>query len=203
MAVFSLFSCVIFAQGEPSTQAKPNESPFDANEVIFGHVLDAHEFHFFSYKDGDGKVHQAIIPLPVILYSPQKGFSFFMSSKFHDGEDDYKGYTLITEGKLKKLDAKKYHAGQIVAVDETGQISETMKVYDFSLTRNVIQLIIALTLLVWVMLKIARRYKRGEGVMTAPKGSQSLFEPIITFIQDDVAKPNLGRKYSKYLPYLL
>jgi F-type H+-transporting ATPase subunit a len=40
-------------------------------------------------------------------------------------------------------------------------------------------------------------------VTTAPKGSQGLLEPVIIFIQDEVAKPNLGVKYQKYLPYLL
>ena len=28
---------------------------FDANEVIFGHVLNAHEYHFLSYTGDDGK----------------------------------------------------------------------------------------------------------------------------------------------------
>jgi F-type H+-transporting ATPase subunit a len=53
------------------------------------------------------------------------------------------------------------------------------------------------------MLSIAKRYKKGEGVTTAPRGVQGFFEPIIVFIRDDVAKPNLGHSYAKYLPYLL
>jgi F-type H+-transporting ATPase subunit a len=203
VAVFSLFSCVIFGQGEPGAEAKPEKNSFDANEVIFGHVLDAHEFHFFSYKDGNGKEHAAVIPLPVILYSPKKGFSFFMSSKFHEGEETYKGYALITAEKLKELDAKKYHAGQIVAVNDNGKIDDTIRVIDLSLTRNVVQMMIVLALFVWAMLSIAKRYNKGQGVASAPKGTQSLMEPVITFIQDDVIKPNLGHKYRKYEPYLL
>ena len=199
--IFSLFSRLIFAQGEPSTQQEPPNS-FDADEVIFGHVLDAHEFHFFSFHDGDGKEHQAIVPLPVILYSPQRGLSAFMSSRFHDGEEDYKGYSLITVEKLKHL-GDKYHIGQIVPVRSDGNMDESVKVYDLSLTRNVVQMIIALALLVWVMISIAKRYEKGEGVHSAPKGSQSLLEPVIIFIKDEVAKPNLGPRYRKYLPYLL
>jgi len=199
--IFSLFSRLIFAQGEPSTQAEPPKS-FNPDEVIFGHVLDAHEFHFFSFHDGNGKEHQAIVPLPVILYSPQKGISVFMSSKFHDGEEDYKGYALITDEKLKHL-GDKYHVGQIVPVRSDGNVDEAVKVYDLSLTRNVVQMIIALALLVWAMISIAKRYQKGEGVTSAPKGSQSLLEPVIIFIKDEVAKPNLGPRYQKYLPYLL
>ena len=64
-------------------------------------------------------------------------------------------------------------------------------------------MLLALIVFVWIMLRIAKRYKSGVGVTSAPKGSQSLLEPVITFVRDEVAKPNLGHKYEKYLPYLL
>jgi len=190
---------------EPEVLTAPKKSVFDANEVIFGHVLDAHEFHFLSYKGSDGREHHATIPLPVILYSPQKGFDVFMSSKFHHGEQNYKGYELLTDEKIaeEKLDPKKYSAGQIVAVNDAGEIDNSTKVYDISLTRNVVQMFISLALLVWMLLYMAKKYRAGQGVTTAPKGVQSLIEPVITFIRDEVAKPNLGHKYKKYFPYLL
>jgi F-type H+-transporting ATPase subunit a len=190
---------------EAEVAGEPKKSVFDANEVIFGHVLDAHEFHFLSYKDSDGHEHHATIPLPVILYSSQKGFDVFMSSKFHHGEETYKGYALLTNERIteEKLDPKKYTAGQIVAVNDNNEIDESIKVYDFSLTRNVVQMLLSLALLVWVLLYMAKRYRKGYGVETAPKGVQNLIEPVITFIRDDVAKPNLGHKYKKYFPYLL
>src|SRR5205085_7801177 len=50
---------------------------------------------------------------------------------------------------------------------------------------------------------IAKKYKMGQGVTTAPKGAQGLLEPVIIFVRDEVAKPNLGKKYVKYLPFLL
>jgi F-type H+-transporting ATPase subunit a len=205
--IFSLLFSVLFAFGQHGDGEKGQEKKksFDANEVIFGHVLDGHEFHFFSYGGRDGKEHAAVIPLPVILYSPQRGFSTFMSAKFHHGEENHNGYSLLTDEKIRelKLDPKKYGAGQIVAVNENGEIDNNVKVYDFSLTRNVVQMILALGLLVWIMVSIGNKYKRGEGVSTAPKGAQSLMEPVINFVKDEVAKPNLGHKYQKYLPYLL
>lgn len=202
VAVFSLFFASIFAQ---NVKGKESKKSFDANEVIFGHVLDAHEFHFFSYQDKNGKEHHATIPLPVILYSPRKGFSVFMYSKFHHGEETYKGYTSLTQEKINelKLDPKKFNAGQIVAVNERGEIDPLVKIYDISLTRNVVQMIFALTLLVVIMLSIAKRYKEGQGVNSAPKGIQSFLEPVINFIKDEVARPNMGSRYHKYLPYLL
>ena len=202
-----LFSTVSFAQEKREAHVaneKTEKKTFDANEVIFGHVLDAHEFHFLSYKGDDGKQHHATIPLPVILYSKEKGFDVFMSSKFEHGEKTYKGYELLTDEKIaeEKLDPKKYTAGQIVAVNNS-EIDNTVRVYDVSLTRNVVQMLIALALLVWVMLYMAKKYRSGQGVTTAPKGVQNLIEPVITFVRDEVAKPNLGAKYQKYFPYLI
>lgn len=206
---FLAFSISTFAQEEHSEtgdNVKKEEKGFDANEVIFGHILDAHEFHFFSYEGSDGKEHEASIPLPVILYSKQRGLDIFMFSQFHHGEAEYNGYKVVTAEMLEEgnLPAGKYHEGEIVAVDTNGQIDESVKLHDFSITRYVVQMIISLLLLTWVMVSIANRYKKGHGVISAPKGKQSLMEPVILFIVDEVAKPCLGeKKYRKYLPFLL
>ena len=188
-------------QEEHGETAKPKL--FDANEVIFGHIMDAHEFHFLSYESGGTKKH-VTIPLPVILYSPQRGLTTFMSSKFHHGHASYKGYVLLTEHNRKelRLSPKKYFIGQIVPV-KNGKYDPTVKVYDISLTRNVVQMILALTLLVWIMLAVAKKYKTGQGVTSAPRGMQNTIETVVNFVKDEVAKPSLGHKYPKYLPLLL
>ncbi|MGZ8515972.1 MAG: F0F1 ATP synthase subunit A [Chitinophagaceae bacterium] len=216
VAVFSvislLFSSTGFGQHEspegagndPSKQAdshgKEKKKGFNASEVIFGHVLNAHEFHFLDIGD-----HPVTIPLPVILYSPQRGFTSFMSSKFEHGHKAYKGYAILTDHSIREmgLDPKKFYVGDIAAVNEAGKVDPAVKVYDLSLTRNVVQMLLALVIFVWIMLRIAKRYKSGVGVTSAPRGSQSLLEPVITFVRDEVAKPNLGHKSDKYLPYLL
>ena len=200
VAVFSLsilfFSNVSLAQDTGDTldtrfkderiedRGHEAEKNFDAAEVIMEHIKDGHEFHFATI----GEKH-VTIPLPVIVYSPQRGMDAFMSSKFHHGHDAYKGYRL--------------EHGKIKAVDAQGNIDESVKVYDISITRNVVQMIIALGLLVWIMTSIAKRYQKGYGTRTAPTGLQNAIEPVITFVRDDVAKPNLGKKADKYLPYLL
>ena len=181
-----LSSNSLYANQEPAGQRKEG---FDAASVIFDHILDNHEFHFMDIPGENGEKHPVSIPLPVILYSPQKGFDAFLSSRFEHGHKVHKGYAL--------------HVGKIHAVKQDETIDESIKVYDISLTRNVVQMLLALTLLVVVLLRIASRYAKGEGVRSAPKGTQGLMEPIITFVRDEVAKPNLGHKYEKYLPYLL
>jgi F-type H+-transporting ATPase subunit a len=191
----------VFAQNEH----KEKNQGFDAQEVIFGHVLNSHDFHFLDINHEDGTTTHVGIPLPVILYSKQKGFSFFMSSEFEHGQKTYDGYMLLTNESIEKLklDDSKFNAQQIVAINDNGEIDASVKVYDVSLTRNVVQMLIGLSLFVWVMLRIAKRYKSGVGVTSAPKGSQSLFEPVVTFVRDEVAIPNLGDSHEKYLPFLL
>ena len=186
--IFLLSSYTIKAQHEeqniPAEHSTGEKEQFNAKEVIFGHIMDAHEFHFAEYKGSDGEKHPLSIPLPVILYSPQKGLSMFMSSKFEHGHQEVDGYKLNAEGKIEPTE-------------------EGVKVYDFSLTRNVVQMILALAILVWLMISVAKTYANGQGVSSAPKGKQNLVEVLVGFVRDEVAKPNLGHKTNKYLPYLL
>ena len=46
---------------------------------------------------------------------------------------------------------------------------------------------------------IARSYKNS----LVPSGAGKILEPLILFIRDDIAKPNIGPKYKKYMGYLL
>lgn len=190
---------------EPAKAKK--EGAIDPAKIILEHVGDSHEFHFFAFRG-----HQVAIPLPVLLYTASKGISFFMYSKFDDGNEVFDGYRVIGERFLKEShleDAKDakgqqvYTKGKIYAVDAQGMPDISVKVYDFSFTRNVVQLFLALILLVWLMTGVARQYARGKGVKTAPTGFQNAVEPIITFVRDEVGKPNLGHNYEKYMPYLL
>jgi F-type H+-transporting ATPase subunit a len=196
VAVLGLFS-LLFSYSATAQEATPetateNHAPeaekLDPAKIIMDHIKDNHEFHFFTIEN-EKNPHEsfhATIPLPILLYSEEHGVAFFSSSRFgHEGEEQ------VVDG-LYKYDENK----DIVTTD--GSV-----VYDFSLTKNVVQMIIALTLLVVLMTGIAKKYKNGYGVTTAPKGWQNAVEPVITFVRDEVAKPNLKHKWSKYLPYLL
>ncbi|HLL44527.1 MAG TPA: F0F1 ATP synthase subunit A [Segetibacter sp.] len=192
-AVFCLFiifsSNVIRAQHETGAETTKKGTPvereekIDAARIIMEHVMDNHEFHFAEFSG-----HPVSIPLPIILYSPQRGFDAFMSSNFQHGHSTYHGYKMEND--------------KVVAVNDAGQAVESIKVYDFSLTRNVVQMLLAVILLLLVMLTIAKKY-RTNGINKAPTGFQNAIEPVITFVRDEVGKPNLGRKYEKYMPYLL
>jgi F-type H+-transporting ATPase subunit a len=78
VACFSIlflgFSNISFANDQPEGgHHEAKEEKFDAAKVIMEHIMDAHEFHFFSIGD-----FHAIIHLPVIIYSPERGLSVFI-----------------------------------------------------------------------------------------------------------------------------
>jgi F-type H+-transporting ATPase subunit a len=160
---------------------------FDAGKMIMEHILDAHGWHLW------GEHHNAVaIPLPIILYT-DKGLDVFMSSAFHHGEATVAG----------KYNYKLEH-GHIIAVSETGQADKeaTAKIKDFSVTKNVAAMFISIILLLTIFLPVAKKYQANPN--QAPSGMQSLLEPIILFIRDNVAIPNIGKKkYEKYMPFLL
>ncbi len=153
------------------------EGKLDMTKLAFEHILDAHYWHFW----GEGEETVAA-PLPCIIYSSTKGLQFFSSSVFHHGHEAYGDYTLVEPNIV------------------TSNPEE--KIYDLSITKNVTQLLLSSALLLWVFISIAKAYK-NTGVTSAPTGKQSFFEPLITFVRDDIAKSNIGAKSDKFVPYLL
>ena len=179
-----------------SSSVKANEEAgsekLDPAKVIMEHIQDSHEFHFFTLKNASGEEFHATIPLPIILWSKERGLIAFSSSHFHHGHASHHGY---------KMEHDKIHAVKMENGVEI--LDEAVQVYDISLTKNVVQMFLSLIVLVVLMISVANKYKKGKGITSAPKGWQNAIEPVITFVRDEVAKPNLGKKYLKYLPYLL
>jgi F-type H+-transporting ATPase subunit a len=206
VAAFSV-SCLFFSTGAIAQDGGvKQDKKLDPAKIILEHVGDAHEFHFFTFNK-----KPVSIPLPVILYAPAKGWTVCMSSAFEHGEAVYQNtYRLLTEEFVEenKLDINNYQGqklkiGKIYAVDSAGMPDTSVKVYDFSLGRNAVQVLISVILLIWLMKGVAAKYAKGEGVKTAPSGFQGAVEPVITFVRDEVGKSNLGKNYEKYMPFLL
>lgn len=173
---------------QPTHQATEKEA-FAAGEMIIDHVVDAHEWHIAVIGHT-----QITIPLPVILWHDGQLYAF-SSSNFHHGHDAYNGFRLMSEGLYK---------GKIISVamatDGLEVINPNIPL-DFSITKNVLSVFMSSALIAFLFIVIARNYKRTRG--HAPKGIQSLMEPIILFIRDDIAKASIGHHYEKFTPYLL
>lgn len=182
-----LAGTTIPAFGQEVEEKGEVKEKFKASTYILEHIADSHEWHILTKKDGES----VAIYLPVILYSKEKGVSLFSSRKLAHGHE-YKGYKLEEEGDLK---------GKIVNVNESGVIDEENLPLDLSMTKTVVGLLSAAIIGLWIFLSLARSYRKTG--ISYPKGIQSFLEPIILFVRDDIAIPNLGHKYEKYMPYLL
>jgi F-type H+-transporting ATPase subunit a len=175
--LFGLFFVVFlgFSNVTKASDQEHEEEKFNANEVIIEHVLDDHQWHLTDHL---------VIPLPIIVYSAERGLAVFSSSNFfgeHHTPQEFNGY---------KLEHRKIYL--------TGSGEQVL---DLSITKNVAMLFINAGILLFVFLSVAKAYKTNSG--KAPKGLQSFIEPIIVFVRDEIVKPNLGHHYQKYLPYLL
>ncbi len=149
---------------------------FKPGDMIIHHITDDYVWHFF-----DG--HYGTLYLPVILYT-DNGLEFFSSSNFYNEAHEriaYGNYQ-IEHGHIKTLNGS--------------------SVLDLSITKNVASMLVSIILMLFVFLSVAKTYKKNPG--EAPRGLQSFFEPIIVFIKDEIAIPNIGeKKYKKFLPFLL
>ena len=186
--IFLLFMAVSgFAQHHATPISEENEThaeeKLNAGELIIEHIGDAYDWHIATV----GETH-ITVPLPIILYSKHSGFHTFMSGKFHHGHD-YKNFKIAgDESDLK---------GKIVEMVN----DEEVRPYDISITKNTLSLFISIALLLWIFLSVAKSYKKRTN--KAPKGMQSLLEPLILFIRDDIAKSSISKNYEKYTPFLL
>ncbi len=103
-------------------------------------------------------------------------------------------YYVVAEGKCYELDKKTTFDGGLMGGGVTS-------FYDYSITRNVFTMLLTCLLLFFVFRRAANAATRTHG--HAPKGLQNFVEPFYTFIRDDVARPSIGPKYEKYMPFLL
>ena len=184
----------VHAEGEAhGHEHAPVDKKSKIKAFIDHHLKDSHDFVFFS-DEAEGKHYG--FPLPVIILD--NGLHVFSSSKFHHGEEiveaDGNYYALYHE-KIYKLDS----AQAELSLDEHGHPTNP-QVLDFSITKNVVAMLFTAALMFFMFVGLANSYKKGP----LPTGMGRALEPLIIFIRDEVAIPNIGeKKYRKYMGYLL
>ena len=180
-AVLPVAHC--FANEEEVKTKEQKEQKLDVREFILEHVSDSYVWHITKIGE-----HELSIPLPVILYSNTTGWHVFMSSVFHENPI-YEGFQIAAEG---------IHKGKIVEFDSKGA---EVRPFDISITKNVFALLFSSTLLIFIVLWVARSYKKNP--LQSKSGFAGFMEMFIMNINDDVIKPCIGKDYKKYAPYLL
>lgn len=176
------------------TEAKPTDEKSEVKakilEVIGHHVLDGHDFSLFEY-DGE----HIGFSLPIILWD--NGVQFFSSEKFNHGEavaESNGNYYVLHHEKIYKTDA----SGTLIG-DEHHPTN--LQPVDLSITKGVLTIMIVALLMFFIFTSLARSYAKNGGISS---GFGRLFEPIVIYIRDEIAIPNIGEKhYKKYMSYLL
>jgi len=184
------------ATHEGDAHAEPTDIKSQVKAFTKHHVLDSHDFTLFS-DNKEGK-HFGF-PLPVILWD--NGLHVFSSAKFHHGEavaESNGNYYVINhhDGKIYKTDA----AGTLTEDEKTGHPTNARPI-DFSITKSVLFIIITALLMFFLFTSLAKSYAKNGGIA---KGAGRIFEPLVIYIRDEIAIPNIGEKhYKKYMSYLL
>lgn len=204
----STFS-TMFAQHETATTTAPAHGTEVATTISEGekiktenknfidhHLLDTHSFDIMVAKNADGTENHIGFPLPVIFYDKANGFHTFMSSEFHHGEkvvESKGGFYTLSHEKIYKTDAN----GTLTLDADHHATNE--KVLDLSITKSVLMILVTGLLMLLIFGSMARNYKKS----LVPTGIGKIFEPLVLFVRDEIAKPNIGHNYKKYMGYLL
>lgn len=177
------------------THAEPTDTRSKIKAFIGHHVLDSHDFTLFS----DEKTGKHVgFPLPVILWD--NGLHVFSSAKFHHGES-----VVESNGNHYALN---HHDGKIYRTDAAGTITTgadgfptNVRPIDFSITKTVVSIIFAAILMLFLFRGLAKSYAKNGGIAA---GTVRIFEPLVLYIRDEIAIPNIGEKhYKRYMSYLL
>ncbi|MDN3587945.1 F0F1 ATP synthase subunit A [Pedobacter aquatilis] len=179
------------------------EKGFDITSFIFHHISDSHYFTLFGHGEHGFHLH-----LPIILWT-NSGLVTFSSSDFKFNDDgtqvvEKNGQRFaMAHNKIYYANATANEHGAFVSheIKDGAEVVTNARPLDFSVTKNVFSMLLSVVLLVIVFTIVASSYKKRQG--KAPKGMQSFLEPIILFVRDDIARPNLGHKYAAFMPYLL
>ena len=178
--------------------SKEDKASEERSEFIQHHLLDSHDFYLFSYGKESGHEKHIGFPLPVILWD--NGLQVFSSSKFHHGEA-----VAESNNNFYKIGV---HDGMIYKTDAQGTINTdekhhttNIKPIDFSITKNVFMIILVSLLMILLFRNLGNSYTKNGGVAS---GVGRFLEPLILYIRDEIAIPNIGEKhYKKYMSHLL
>ena len=119
----------------------------------------------------------------------------------------------ISLPRIMLADGQWYFYGSTEAAIESGNFVEESgalvpvsgeMTIDMSITSHLMFFWFAIVLTLWITFAMARKYKKGTGRETEPKGwFQNLFEITFVFVRDDIARNNISDdKYRKFVPYL-
>lgn len=170
----------------------PVDSSEEISEYINHHLQDAHDFVFYTDAETG---HHVGFSLPVILWDG--GLQMFSSSALDHGHavaESNGNYYKYFHGKIYKTDA----SGTITLDDHDHPTN--VRPLDFSITKSVLGMLLTGLLMIWLFGSLAKSYKKGA----VPTGVGRFLEPLVIYVRDEIARPNIGEaKYKRYMSFLL
>jgi F-type H+-transporting ATPase subunit a len=192
---FILIGAFGFASDAPEKE-KSGDLKSEIKAYIRHHLEDTHDFSIGSYTTEEGKKKYIGFSLPVILWD--NGLVAFPSGKLKHGKavvEANGSYYKLYHNKIYKTDA----SGTINYDEQHHPINE--KPLDLSITKSVVAMLATALLMFLLFRGLARSYARNGSIAA---GIGRFFEPIILYIRDDIAIPNIGEKHhKKYMSFLL
>src|SRR5690554_3110762 len=177
-----------FASGG-SQEGNTVSSKKDVENYILHHIKDVHDFHLFSYTNEAGERKHVGFPLPIILWT-SNGLVTFMSSAFHHDDDgkvlvERNGLTFAKAyNKIYELD----NGAETVEFDDKKRVINGVRVLDFSITKSVFGILFVGLLMLLAFSSLARQYRNKK----VPTGFGRVLEPLVLYVRDEIARPNIG-----------
>jgi F-type H+-transporting ATPase subunit a len=172
--------------------SEPTDVKSKIKEFINHHLLDSHDFTL-SANEETGE-HFGF-SLPIIIWDG--GLQVFSSSKFDHGKK-----VAESNGNYYKL-----HHEKIYKTDANGTLTEehghptNATPLDFSITKSVLGILAMALLMLILFIGLAKSYAKNNAIAS---GVGRFFEPLVLYVRDEIAIPNIGEKhYKKYMSYLL
>ena len=205
------------------------QEAFNPSNFIIHHIADAHDIHLWgdvhiplpiivyteehgldvfmtSAFEGHGDVRVAERPSGV-TYELSHGHIAVAGDHAGHDHDDHAGHDHDAHGDHDHADhdheAHEEHAGHDHGDhDHADHGHHGAVVYDLSITKSIFGMLLMLGLMVVVFGRMAGSYKNRQG--QAPTGMTNALEPLVLFLRDEIAVPNIGKeKADKFLPFLM
>ncbi len=182
LGLIALLPASVFAADHGDNHG--GDGKIDPKEIIFEHLGDGYGWEVpFN--------HHKRIPLPIIVWGSD-GLHIFSSARVTDGQTYRDG-----NAEFKIAPKGSEYKGKLVEIVDGKEI----RPWDFSITKNVCALFIAVIFVSALLLHLARHHKANG--FKAPRKTTGAIEALVTFIYDGVIKSTLGDKAPKFAPYLL
>ena len=203
------------------------QEAFNPSNFIIHHIADAHDIHLWgdvhiplpivvyteehgldvfmsSAFEGHGDVRVAERPSGV-TYELSHGHIVVAGDHAGHGHDDHADHDHDAHGDHADHDheAHEEHAGHDHGDhDHADHGHHGPVVYDLSITKSIFGMLLMLGLMVVLFGRMAGSYKNRQG--QAPTGMTNALEPLVLFLRDEIAVPNIGKeKADKFLPFLM